>query len=263
MSTALRIEDREQRLSRARAALGAAERSTARWGGRIDRTALRASPRPVEDSADDGLGTRLPVPGPLQALFPRGSLRAGSSVAFEGAASTSLLLSLAVAAAGEDSWCAIAGMPDLGLRSALDAGLDPCRLVLAPAGGDQRPQVLSALADGVGVLVLGPDLDLAPALWRNLLSRARTADTLLLAAGPPGRADLTLRATTQGWTGLGQGSGRLRRRLLEITAEGRGIAGHRTVRVLLPQIDGRIAEHPRTREEREPVRLLRPVRRAG
>src|SRR5699024_5718054 len=159
-------------------------------------------------------------------------LRAGSSVAFEGAASTSLLLSLAVAAAGEDSWCAIAGMPDLGLRSALDAGLDPCRLVLAPAGGDQRPQVLSALADGAGGLV-------------------------------PGRADLTLRATTQGWTGLGQGSGRLRRRLLEITAEGRGIAGHRTVRVLLPQIDGRIAEHPRTREEREPVRLLRPVRRAG
>src|SRR5699024_12549905 len=153
----------EQRLSRARAALGAAERSTARWGGRSDRTALRASPQPVEDSADDGLGTRLPVPGPLQTLFPRGSLRAGSSVAFEGATSTSLLLSLAVAAAGEDSWCAIAGMPDLGLRSALDAGLDPCRLVLAPAGEDQRPQVLSALADGVGVLVLGPALDLDPA----------------------------------------------------------------------------------------------------
>src|SRR5699024_6491689 len=177
----------------------------------------------------DGLGTRLPVPGPLQTLFPRGSLRAGSSVAFEGATSTSLLLSLAVAAAGEDSWGAIPGMPDLGLRSALDAGLDPCRLVLAPAGGDQRPPVLSALPDGVGVLVLGPDLDLAPALWRSLLGRARTADTLLLAAGPPGRADLTLRATTQGWTGLGQGSGRLRRRLLEITAKGRKIAGHHTV----------------------------------
>src|SRR5699024_11103975 len=106
----------------------------------------------------------------------RGSLRAGSSVAIEGAASTSVLLSLAVAAAGEDSWCAIAGMPDLGLRSALDAGLDPCRLALAPTHGEQRPQVLSALVDGVGVLVLGPDLALAPALWRSLLSRARTAD---------------------------------------------------------------------------------------
>ncbi|MDN5820421.1 MAG: hypothetical protein L0H39_02920 [Brachybacterium sp.] len=267
MGTALQVEDREQRLSRARAALGAAERSAARWGGRIDRTALRSSPQSVDDTADDGLGTRLPVPGPLAALFPRGSLRAGSSVALEGAACTSLLLSLAVAAAGEDSWCAIAGMPDLGLRSALDAGLDPCRLALAPAGGDQRPQVLSALADGVGVLVLGPELDLAPALWRSLLGRARTADTLVLAAGPPGRADLTLRATTQGWTGLGQGSGRLRRRRLEITAEGRGIAGHRTTQVLLPQVTGKITEAPQTPASSpagvSPMRLLQPVRRAG
>ena len=159
MSTAVRAaeptEDLEQRLSRARAALGAAERSAARWGGRIDRTALRGE-NLEQGSADDGLGTRLSVPAPLSTLFPRGSLRAGSSVALEGTATTSLLLSLAVAAAGEDSWCAIAGMPDLGLRSALDAGLDPCRLALAPADGEQRPQVLSALADGVGVLVLGP-----------------------------------------------------------------------------------------------------------
>ena len=43
MGTALQIEDREERLSRARAALGVAERSAARWGGRIDRTALQPS----------------------------------------------------------------------------------------------------------------------------------------------------------------------------------------------------------------------------
>lgn len=275
MGTALQIEDREERLSRARAALGAAERSAARWGGRIDRTALQPSARPVSEAEDDGLGTRLPVPGPLRMLFPRGSLRAGSSVALEGAASTSLLLSLAVAAAGEDSWCAIAGMPDLGLRSAMDAGLDPCRLALAPADGEQRPQVLSALADGVGVLVLGPDLDLAPALWRSLLGRARTADTLVLAAAPPGRADLTLRSTARGWSGLGQGSGRLRRRRLEITAEGRGIAGHRSAEVLLPQVDGMLAAAPAgaaagaaarpaaVSERRPAMQLLPSVRRAG
>lgn len=275
MGTALQIEDREERLSRARAALGAAERSAARWGGRIDRTALQPSARPVSEAEDDGLGARLPVPGPLRTLFPRGSLRAGSSVALEGVASTSLLLSLAVAAAGEDSWCAIAGMPDLGLRSAMDAGLDPCRLALAPADGEQRPQVLSALADGVGVLVLGPDLDLAPALWRSLLGRARTADTLVLAAAPPGRADLTLRSTARGWSGLGQGSGRLRRRRLEITAEGRGIAGHRSAEVLLPQVDGMLAAvpagasagaaaRPAAAPERRPaMQLLPSVRRAG
>ncbi|MGP9536975.1 hypothetical protein ACT3SP_03140 [Brachybacterium sp. AOP43-C2-M15] len=267
-------EDLEQRLSRARAALGAAERSAARWGGRIDRTALRAESL-EQSSADDGLGLRLPVPGPLSSLFPRGSLRAGSSVAVEGGATTSLLLSLAVAAAGEDSWCAIAGMPDLGLRSAMDAGLDPCRLALAPVDGDQRPQVLSALADGVGVLVLGPDLDPAPALWRSLLGRARTADTLVLAASPPGRSDLTLRAAARGWTGLGQGSGRLRQRRLAVTAEGRGIAGQRAVEVLLPQVSGMIAEAPSgdrsgaasgtaaAGEQRPTMQLLPSVRRAG
>ena len=278
MSTAVRAaeptEDLEQRLSRARAALGAAERSAARWGGRIDRTALRGE-NLEQGSADDGLGTRLSVPAPLSTLFPRGSLRAGSSVALEGTATTSLLLSLAVAAAGEDSWCAIAGMPDLGLRSAMDAGLDPCRLALAAADGEQRPQVLSALADGVGVLVLGPDLDLAPALWRSLLGRARTADTLVLAAAPPGRADLTLRSTARGWSGLGQGSGRLRRRRLEITAEGRGIAGHRSAEVLLPQVDGMLAAVPAgasagaaarpaaVSERRPAMQLLPSVRRAG
>src|SRR5699024_1464753 len=244
MGTALQIEDREARPSRARAALGAAERSAARWGGRIDRTALQPSARPVSEAEDDGLGTRLPVPGPLRTLLPRGSLRAGSSVALEGAASTSLLLALAVAAAGEDSWCAIAGMTDLGLLSAMDAWLDPCRLALAPAGGEQRQQVLSALVAGVGVLVLGPYLALSPAIWRSLLGRAHTADTLVLAAAPPGRAALTLRAVAQGWSGLGRGSGRLRRRRLEITAEGRGIAGQRTAEVLLPRVDGMIAAVP-------------------
>lgn len=274
----------EERLAQARAALTAAERSAARWGGRIDRTALRPVPAPggsatdavgsehAPGSLDDGTGTRLPVPEPLAALFPRAGVRAGSSVAVQGAASTSLLLALAVAAAGEDSWCAVAGMPDLGLRSALDAGLDPCRLALAPAEGEQRPQVLSALADGVGVLVLGPELDLAPALWRSLLGRARAADTLVLAACPPGAADITLHTTTRGWTGLGEGSGRLRKRRLHVTSAGRGIAGQREVQVLLPQVIGRI-EHSRLEHsgiERHTAMpqpasrpALRPVRRAG
>lgn len=270
-------EAREERLARARAVLGTAERSAARWGGRIDRTALRSvgasEPSSVPGSApstlqptesDDGAGARLPVPPPLAELFPRASLRAGSSVAIDGSATTSLLLALAVAAAGEDSWCAIAGMPDLGLRSALDAGLDPCRLAITPATGEQRPQVLSALADGVGVLVLGPHLELAPALWRSLLARARSADALVLAATPPGRADLTLSSSTRGWAGLGEGSGRLRRRRVTVAAAGRGIAGQREVEVLLPQVQGLLEAAPATRSAPTNAHLtLHSARRAG
>ena len=249
----------EDRLARARAALGAAERSAARWGGRIDRTALRSiggdgagapraatpvAPEPDPDPEPLADGTRLPVPAPLAGLFPRTGLRAGSAGAVDGAATTSLLLALAVAATGPDAWCAIAGMPDLGLRAALDAGLDPTRLALAPSPGEQRPQVLSSLADGVGVLVLGPELELAPALWRSLLGRARAADTLVLAARPPGRADLALHAVSRGWQGLGHGTGRLRRRRLEVVATGRGLAGERRTEVLLPEVGGMIAALP-------------------
>ncbi|MFD1835791.1 hypothetical protein ACFSDA_12000 [Brachybacterium rhamnosum] len=271
----------EDRLARARAALGAAERSAARWGGRLDRTALRSiggdpagAPRmravpagpertadpdrtaPATEPALEPLadGTRLPVPAPLAGLFPRTGLRAGSAVAVDGAATTSLLLSLAVAAAGQDAWCAIAGMPDLGLRAAIDAGLDPARLALAPTPGEQAPQVLSALADGIGVLVLGPDLVLAPALWRSLLGRARAADTLVLAARPPGRADLALTAATLGWQGLGAGTGRLRRRRLAVTSAGRGLAGEHRVEVLLPEVGGMIGVAPPARREQAALR---------
>src|SRR5699024_12721447 len=119
-------------------------------------------------------------------------------------------------------------------------------------------------------LVLGPDPALAPALWRILLDRSRTADSLVLAAAPPGRADLTLRAVGQGWGGLGRGSGRLRRPRLEITAEGRGIAGQRTAEVLLPRVDGMIAAVParadgtaRPAAVGERLQLLPSAQRAG
>lgn len=313
MGTAVQLEEKREekadRLARARRALGAAELSAARWGGRIDRTALRESPTasesttasesasPPEDGAvrapmrllpppgrpdapgrtsappaDDPVEVaptqapgRLPVPPALAPLIPSGTLRAGSSVAVTGGASSSLLLALAVAAMGEDSWCAVAGMPDLGLRGLLDAGADPSRLAIVP-GTDvedlpQLPQVLSALVDGVGVVVIGPDLRLSPALWRTLTGRARTRDALVLAASPPDRADLRLEAQGARWHGLGAGSGRLRGRRVRVSSAGRGIAGRREVEVLLPDVRGALATTPAARGARE-ASVLPTLRRA-
>lgn len=298
MTTTPQTETTQDRLARARAALGAAERRASRWGGRIDRTALAPSgglggptglvpapsARPLSDApvevplrtpagrdapeAPDAVehaeapGQRLAVPGPLAPLVPTGTLRAGSSVAVTGSAPTSLVLALAVAAAGEDAWCAIAGMPDLGLRAALDAGLDPCRLAIVPPAAEQTAQVLSALVDGVGVVVLGPELDLAPALWRTLLGRARTRDTLVLAVDPPGRVDLHLSSRTHRWTGLSSGSGRLRHRRLSVTSQGRGIAGFRELEVELPDVRGMIAAVPSPAEQAA-ASPLHVVRRAS
>ncbi|MFC0674355.1 hypothetical protein [Brachybacterium hainanense] len=289
MSTAMQAPQRRgqgARLAHAQAVLGAAERATARWGGRIDRTALRrpVPPSPAraltapQEAPDEQLPARddsghLPVPAALAPLVPYGMLRAGSSLAVGGAARSSLLLALAAAAMGEDSWCAIVGMPDAGLRSLLDAGADPDRLAFIPTGRPeempQLPQVLSALVDGTGVVVLGPDLHLAPVLWRTLASRARTRDTLVLAADPPGRADLRLQSAEARWQGLGRGSGRLRRRLLRVSAAGRGIAGRREIEVLLPDVQGLLrpastttAAPPLLRSVRAPHVVAPPLRRA-
>lgn len=327
----VRAETAQDRLARARRTLGEAERRASRWGGRIDRTALRsvgepddpgsehgpeamdaeraprgdgmlngsaapgadearggptglvpAPPAPLrrsssarpsrEERAVETAGERRPVPAPLEPLIPHGSLRAGSSVAVAGSAGTSLLLALATAAAGDDAWCAIAGLPDLGLRAVLDAGLDPCRLAIVPDAAEQTAQVLSALVDGVGIVVLGPRLGLTPALWRSLTGRARTRDALILAADPPGRADLHLTATARSWDGLGTGSGRLRRRRADVTAQGRGIAGSQEAQVLLPEVRGMIgalSDGARTavgaaeRSGIAPPAALQVVRRAG
>lgn len=292
MTTAPQTETVQDRLARARAALGDAERRASRWGGRIDRTALRppgglggptglvpASSShasvpdpsvPAAPGADEGAeatGERLAVPPPLAPLIPHGTLRAGSSLAVTGTASTSLLLALASAAAGETAWCAIAGLPDLGLRAALDAGLDPCRLAIVPAAAEQTAQVLSALVDGVGVVVLGPHLHLTPALWRTLTGRARTRDALVLAAQPPGRADLHLDSSARGWDGLGSGSGRLRRRRVAVIAQGRGISGERATEILLPEVRGMVGAVPASAASAaaavERTGSLRVVRRAG
>lgn len=307
---------REERLARARAALGAAERTTARLGGRIDRTAFSvggtsgpgapsgpgesaglggptgivgsvgpggASRRTSTADTDAGASSvhtvadhaRVPLPPPLAPLAPHGSLRAGSTVAVDGSCSVSLMLAMAAAAAGEDGWCALAGMPDLGLRAARDAGLDLERLAIAPATGveemPQLPQVLSALVDGVGVLVLGPRLRLTASLWRSLTDRARAHDTLVLAAAPVARADLHLRAEAESWEGLGRGTGRLRRRTLRVSAAGRGIPEGRAVDVVLPEVHGLLAEVPAAVRTVPEIAVpdqavpapLRVIRRAG
>ncbi|WP_205678951.1 hypothetical protein [Brachybacterium endophyticum] len=289
-------ETHADRLARARAALGAAERSTARHGSRIDRTAfsgglggptglVRPGTRPTPDtgrqeSAAPGSGpapapvsvpspaetsARVPLPPPLAPLVPHGSLRAGSTVAVDGAGSVSLLLAMAASACGDDGWCALAGLPDAGLRAAHDAGLDPERLALVTATDTeampQLPQVLSALVDGVGVLVLGPRLRIPPSLRRSLTDRARAHDTLVLTADPSGRADVRMRIEEESWEGLGQGTGRLRRRSLRVRSAGRGIPEGSAIDIVLPEVHGLIAPAPHAAPARPAS--LHMIRRAG
>ena len=171
-----------------------------------------------------------------------------------------------------------------GARAALEEILDVLREPrLTPTPQQlEKSDALTRFAEGrLGMLfatrAVVPELSEAGVEFDVLplprLGRARTADTLVLAARPPGRADLALDSTTLAWEGLHHGSGRLRRRRLAVTATGRGIAGHREVEVLLPEVGGMIAAtpprrsatSPRTRVDLAPLPARPPlsIRRAG
>ncbi|WP_433029960.1 hypothetical protein [Actinomycetospora sp. CA-053990] len=98
----------------------------------------------------------LPVMGPLAGVLPGGGLRRGSAVAVCG--STSLLLALLAEASRAGAWCALVGLPDLGIQAAAEAGLDLSRTALVPRPGPRPAAVVAALVDGVDVVVLDTTL---------------------------------------------------------------------------------------------------------
>src|SRR5262245_5859995 len=97
----------------------------------------------------DGVGERtLPVLPELRALLPAGGLRRGSTVAVAAGhpvplgavpaggltsfGATTVLLALLAAASAAGSWCAVVGLPALGLAAAAELGVALDRLALVP-----------------------------------------------------------------------------------------------------------------------------------
>jgi len=181
----------------------------------------------------------LPVGAGLRPLFPGGSLRRGSTVvvARDGAApgSTSLLFALLAAASAAGSWCAVVGLPHLGLVAAAEAGVVVDRLALVPNPGPEWPSVVAALLDGVDIVVTATSGPVAATVASRLAARARQRGGVLVPVGRWAGADLILEVVGGAWHGLGEGGGRLRRREVEVLAHGRGAAARaRRARLWLP-----------------------------
>ncbi|UFU04345.1 hypothetical protein LQF12_07130 [Ruania suaedae] len=160
----------------------------------------------------------LAVPGGLAPLFPDG-MRRGGAVQVLG--STSVLLSLAAGAMSGGAWCAMVGLPDLGLAAAAELGLPLERTVVVPRPGPDLAGVLGALVDGVDVVVLGSAGSLLDRERRTIGSRIRVRGAVMLTAGPWPGADTVLEVTPRAWHGVGQGSGVLRSGEVTITARHR------------------------------------------
>lgn len=199
---------------------------------------ISLSPMRHRDDVLTGEGV-LPVLPALRGLLPAGGLQRGSVV-------TSgdwglLALALAAGAMADGAWCAIAGVPSLGVRAAAEVGLDPDRLLLIPAPGPSWPQVVASLLDGFDVVLLRPPDQPSAQLRRKLEAAARRYGSVLVVAGDwPGAQARLLMADAE-WTGIGPGHGRLRARLAQVVASGRGGSERpRSAWLWLPGPDGTV-----------------------
>jgi hypothetical protein len=191
----------------------------------------------------------LPVLPALAGLLPEGGLRRGSTVLVGqgdlGQGATSVALALMSAASAAGSWCGVVGLADLGLVAAAEAGLDLSRVTLVPhVATAQWATVVSVLIDSVDVVLASPPSHLRLGDARRLTTRARERQAVLIAMGSwPEGADLRLRVEGSRWHGPGAGEGRLVRRRVEVTTNGRGAAARPRRQVLwLPAEDGAIAK---------------------
>lgn len=201
--------------------------------------------RRASDRVDQAVERSLPVVPALRPLLPGGCLRRGSTVAISGrtaipgTGATSLLLALLAEASAAGSWCAVVGLPRLGVVAAVEAGVVIERLALLPHPGPEWVDAVGALIDGLDIVAVGVPGGVAPRLAARIMARARQRGSVLVVLGAWPGADVTLQVTAATWHGLGAGVGRLRRREVEVVASGRGAAARlRRARLWLPGPSG-------------------------
>lgn len=218
------------------------------------------------------LDTRaLPTHPALAELLPGGSLTGGGVYAVDN--STTLALGLLQGPSAAGSWCAIVGVPDLGLEAVVGLGLDLERLVLVPHPGEQWLSVVSALVDVVSVVLVKPPTAegrarLGDAAASRLASRLRQREAVLVSLGDGAaaswpRADARLTVTASSWAGIGAGFGHLTARQVTVSSASRSWAGRaKSRRLWLPGPDQRL-EAVVSRDETGARPLLREVARSS
>ena len=162
----------------------------------------------------------LPVAPPLDALFPDGSLRRGTTIVVSGPdrepgvdrtadGSVSVALALLAAASGAGSWCAVVGLDGLGAVAVHELGIDLARLAVIPRPGVAWAEVTAAVIDGVDLVVLCPPFPPRQAMARRLVARTRERrSVLVVVAGRVGWPDPPDLRLTIEWSELGRSGDR-------------------------------------------------------
>lgn len=185
----------------------------------------------------------LPLDPALTDLLPDGGLATG--VSYTVSSSPSLVLALLAAASAKGHWCAVIGMPTLGVEAAAGFGIDLSRLILVPEPGERWLAVASALTEVVPLIVVQPTSRVGDAEVSRLSARLRDRGTTLLvtesvAMGAWPQSEGRIRLREPQWHGLGTGWGLLSDCAVTVTAETRRSPAPSNVRVLLPGRSGAV-----------------------
>lgn len=192
----------------------------------------------------------LPLDPALAPLLPSGGLQTGS--AYTVSSSPSLVLALLSEASRKNLWCAVVGMPTLGIEAAAAFGIALPRLILVPHPGDRWLAATSALAEVVPLIAVHPGGRVRDADAARLGSRLRDRGSTLLVASDdvsssadPGagawpQSEGTIRLHDQHWHGIGTGWGLIEGSTSTVTARTRQSPAPTSVRVRLPGSHGAV-----------------------
>lgn len=194
----------------------------------------------------------VPVASALSPLFPEAGLQLGNTYTLS--PSPSLVLALMSAASQKGLWCAVIGMPTLGIEAAAGYGIALERLILVPDPGERWLTVTSALSEVVPVIAVHPSTRIREAEASRLNARLRDRGCTLLVTGSWPQSEGHIEAESPQWSGLGEGWGLLSDRSVTIRARSRRDPSLRRVRVLLP---GRHGEVESVVSESAPVEFSR------
>ncbi len=180
----------------------------------------------------------LPLDPTLTPILPDEGLQAGT--AYTVSSSPSLVLALLSAASQKGLWCAVIGMPTLGVEAAAAFGIDLSRLILVPDPGERWLAVTSALSEVVPLIAVHPGSRMRDADVSRLNARLRDRGCTLLVTAPWPQSEGTIRIHDPQWHGLGTGWGLLSDCTVTVSAQTRHAPAPASVRVRLPGRRGAI-----------------------
>lgn len=170
-------------------------------------------------------------------------LQTGSSYCVD---SASLAMALMAGPSTDGAWCAVVGSAEFGLEAAAAANVELRRTILVPDPGESWLEVIAALIDVVGVVVVVPSGQVSAKDVSRISARLRQRGGILIAWGDWPRCDARLSMRDVEWVGVGQGHGHLQARRATVEVH-RGTAPARTARLWLPdasQVIRRVEERP-------------------